>query len=670
LPPETIPEELAALAESYGVATSYLDQQDRPRPVPAESVRAVLDAMGADARDERGRRRFPPSVVVRSDDATTLPGRSLGSAVVATEDGRELPVSVTTDELRLPAGLPTGYHRLVAGEHEAHLVVAPPRCPVPDRRAWGWMLQLYALRSQASWGIGEFADLAELARFSGADLGAGFIVTNPLHAATPVLPQQPSPYFPSSRRFLNPLYLRIENVAGADALPNLAALAQAGRQLTHGDRIDRDAIFRLKHEALEALFADRRTDDGAGAFKRYRSEQGQGLEDFATFCALAERHGGSYHDWPAPLRHPRNGEVSAARDELRARVDYHAWLQWLCDEQLATAQAAATGAGMPLGLIGDLAVGVDAGGADAWALQDELAHGVTVGAPPDLFNQQGQDWQLPPLLPQRLADTGYAVFRDLLGALLRHTGGVRIDHVLGLFRLFWIPADARPADGTYVRYPADALLGVLALEADRAGAVVVGEDLGTVEEGVRERLHDRGVFSSRVLYFERTEDDESSLPAAGYPRLALASVTTHDLPTAAGYWRGEWLRLQVELGLLGSGTSEEAEAERTAEERAELTRLLRDEGLIGDDPSEEELVAAMHAFLARTPCLLVAAALGDAVGDPRQPNLPGTTDAYPNWRLPLATPTSEGPQPLLLEQLRAHPGLTRMARVLGATPAE
>jgi 4-alpha-glucanotransferase len=569
---------------------------------------------------------------------------------------------------RLPPDLPLGYHRVETEGDTAHLVVAPERCPLPtDDRLWGWMVQLYAIRSAASWGIGDLADLARLARW-GAAQGAGFVLVNPLHAPSPVLPLEPSPYYPSSRRYTNPLYLRIEELpelaaADAPARDRVAALAAERRADSHRDHLDRDAVWRAKLEVLDALHHAPSPPQRQAAFEEYRSAEGQGLVDFATFCALAERHGVPFQDWPALLRHPRSDAVTAARDDLAERVELHTWLQWLCAEQLERAQADARDAGMPIGIVHDLAVGVDPGGADAWALQDDLAGSVTVGAPPDSFNQQGQDWQVPPLRPDRLADTGYAAFRDIVGATLRHGGGIRIDHILGLFRLWWIPEGAAAHEGTYVRYPAHDLLGVLALEAHRAGSTVVGEDLGTVERGVRDTLADWGLLGSRVVYFERDEDRRPR-SSADYPQLALSTVTTHDLPPVATWWTDGGIGLQAELGLLAPDTTAEAELRRGAAERDELAALLRTEGLLGAEADLDELVVAVHAFLARTPSLLVAVALGDAVGDRRQANVPGTVDEYPNWRLPLAEPAGDGHRPVLLDELDAHPLVQRIVAVL------
>ncbi len=342
------------------------------------------------------------------------------------------------------------------------------------------------------------------------------------------------------------------------------------------------------------------------------------------------------------------------------------WLQWLCDTQLQAVAQAASAGGMAIGIIHDLAVGVDPGGADAWALQDDLATGVTIGAPPDGFNQRGQDWGLPPLLPQRLPLTGYRVFRDMLRSVLHHAGGIRIDHIMGLWRLWWVPNDGSAADGTYVRYPARDLLGVLSVESERAGAIVVGEDLGTVESGVREAMAEHRILSSRVLYFERVDDDaeQPMLPSQDYPELALTSITTHDLPTAPGWWADEEIRIQTELGLFAESTTPTEQAQRKAGEREDMLALLESEGLVGASPTDEELVLAMHTFLARTPSVLIATGLGDAVGDRRQPNMPGTVDEYPNWRLPLSRPDGDHFAPVLLDDFFDDAAVQRTVEAL------
>jgi 4-alpha-glucanotransferase len=337
-------------------------------------------------------------------------------------------------------------------------------------------------------------------------------------------------------------------------------------------------------------------------------------------------------------------------------------LQHCCDEQLAAAQAAALAAGMTTGLVHDLAVGVDPGGADAWALQGELAVGAAVGAPPDSFNQQGQDWGLPPWRPDRLEETGYAPYRDMVQAVLRRGGGLRVDHILGLFRLWWVPQDSTAADGTYVSYDARAMLGILALEAARTGGLIVGEDLGTVPPQASAALAERGVLGSVVLWFERDDPTPERVrftPPETWRELAMASVSTHDLPTAAGFLAGEHVRIRADLGLLGRPREQEAAAARR--EKAALLELLRSEKLLPPQPSTEDIVLAMHAVLLRSPARVVLAAPADALGDLRQPNLPGTTDEYPSWRLPIADATGE---PVSYEQLRDDPRVARLARML------
>ncbi|HMC70175.1 MAG TPA: 4-alpha-glucanotransferase, partial [Mycobacteriales bacterium] len=424
-----------------------------------------------------------------------------------------------------------------------------------------------------------------------------------------------------------------------------------------GDRIDRDTAWTAKLAALELLWSERAVPPGTVPAV---DELEPALRDFATWCALCELLGNDWRQWPESLRRPDSSSVTTARCELAERVRFHAWLQQLCDEGLAAGQRAAIDAGMDVGVVHDLAVGADPGGADAWVLQDALALGARIGAPPDTFNQQGQDWGLPPWHPRALAQLGYAPLRDMVRGLLRHAGGVRIDHILGMFRLWWIPSGASARDGSYVSYDADALLGVIALEVERAGAIVVGEDLGTVPPHVRTVLADRGLLGSSVLWFEREEADEGETGVLSRPdqwrEAAMASVTTHDLPTALGWLRGEHVRVRAELGLLDDPA---AEQKSWAEQRRELLEHLVAAGVLsGLDASEEEQVHALHAFLAATPSRYVLAAPGDAVGDLSQPNLPGTVDQYPNWRLPVCDTSG---RPLLLDELLADPRVARLA---------
>jgi len=576
---------------------------------------------------------------------------------------------------QLPADLPLGWHSIhvrvagsgATGDGRCVLVVVPGHLQLPQpldqRRLWGWTTQLYALRSRRSWGMGDLVDLAELAAWSGRTLNAGFVVVNPLHATEPLAPIEPSPYLPTSRRFASPLYLRIEAIpeysylgpAGRARIDELAA-ATASQNLTD-DLLDRDAVWAAKRAALELVHEVARGPGREAAYRSFVEAEGRALCDFATWCALAEVHGADWSTWPTELQSPESPAVAAASRELASLVDFHSWLQWLLDEQRAAAARSAADAGMALGIVHDLAVGVHGEGADSWALQRVVAKGMSVGAPPDEFNPRGQVWSQPPLQPNRLAEAGYLPYRDVVRSNCRHAGGVRVDHVMGLFRLWWVP-EGRPADeGTYVRYDHEALVGILALEAQRAGAVVIGEDLGTVEPWVREHMRERGMLGTSVLWFER--DRDGPLAPQRWRHLCLATVDTHDLPPISSYLSGEHLRLADRLGLLTQPYEEIAEVHaRSVEEWLELLRQLR---LLRPNATEREVMVALHRFLARTPALLVGVSVADAVGDRRPVNLPGTIDEYPNWRLPLTN--GEG-KPVLLEDLAADPLVRELAHAL------
>jgi 4-alpha-glucanotransferase len=650
-------DELRRTAHGRGIATSYTDAGGRRHEVPEATLRAVLEAMGPAPEPTP----WPPVVVARTGrgHGWRPPAGEPAAVVLASGGERPLPPE-------LPGDLPAGRHRVVGRSGATDLLVAPARCHLPASleaggRAWGWAAQLYALRSQASWGMGDLGDLGGLLAAT-APLGASFTLLNPLHAAAP---QEPSPYYPSSRVFRNPLYLRVEDVPELAALgpaerARVGELAGQGRALLHRDRIDRRAVYRLKDEALRLAHAGLARLPGRRAgLAAYRAATGH-LDRYATFCALQHAHGRDWRRWPAAYRHPAGPQVAAFGARHGDEVGYHAWLQWLLDEQLAAASAAGRrGPGNPegvprstfLGVVNDLAIGFAAAGYDAWSFQDELARGVSVGAPPDPLGPHGQDWGLPAFVPDRLAAGGYEPFARTIRAGMAHAGGLRIDHVMGLFRLFWIPEGTDPVEGTYVRYPADDLLGVLAAESVAAGALVVGEDLGTVEPGVRERLADEGVLSYRLAWFEQGPDG-GRRRAADYPRLALAAATTHDLPTVAGFFSGSDLEHLREIGVAGEGE----ERARQEAQRASLRRLLEAEGLL--DPAEDDvgaIVAAIYGFLARTPAMLVTATLEDAVEAPDRPNVPGTVDQRPNWSLPL---------PVRLEELIGDPRVRRLASIL------
>ncbi|WP_250404034.1 4-alpha-glucanotransferase [Streptomyces cellostaticus] len=680
--------ELARLAALHGVDTSYRPAPDRTVDVPVSAVVAVLAALGVDAGSadavraalaERERelreRLLPPTVVHWAGDPDGP------AALAALPPGTRLTVETEQGETRDTAeGLPLGAHRVTAVAPDgrtghAHLVVAPDRLPAPATRSYGLLVQLYSLLSRRSWGMGDLGDLAELAGWAGRTAGAGFVQVNPLHAAVPGAPTDPSPYRPSSRRFPDPVHLRVELIdefAHVEDRDRIRALLDRAARLRadvldNGALIDRDAVWELKREALELVHAVPLAPGRQAAYDAFRATEGQALEDHATWCALTEVHGSDWRRWPAGLRDPRSAETARARDALADRVGFHSRLAWLTDGQLRAAQRAAREAGMPVGIVHDLAVGVHPEGADAWAQQDHFAAGMSVGAPPDAFNAHGQDWGLPPWRPDRLADSGHAPYRHLLRALFRYTGALRIDHVMGLFRLWWVPRGSPPTEGTYVRHDAEAMLALLALEAFRAGAVVIGEDLGTVEPGVRERLQRRGVLGTSVLWFERDwEGDGRPLPPERWRADCLATATTHDLPPTAARLSGDHVGLRDRLGLLTRSAAEEgAEA---AADTAEWLALLGGLGLL-DGPAagppgrdEEAEIQGVHRFLLRTPARLVGVWLPDGVGDRRPQNLPGTWDEYPNWRLPVAD--SRG-RPVTLEELAASPRLRALLDLLG-----
>jgi len=603
--------------DAYGIQHRYLTNADEPAELDAETVAGLRTAIGEPDPDAA---EHAP-LVIRDGSGWAPPA------------GSEVELETGERWRGAPAELPYGYHWLELGGRRRRLIVSPGRCVRPDRRSWGWTAQLYATRSAASWGIGDFADLRRLTTLA-AEQGAGFVLVNPLHAGgstSTELAQQSSPYFPSSRRFFNPLYLAVPELPGAaevlgSRLAELARQAQAAGE----PRIDRDAIWRIKRDALRAIF------DATGAasdpqLAEWRRQRGQPVTDFATWCVLTERYRGNWPDWPAGARSPAGPLARRVPDEQPADIAFVCWLQWQAERQLGAA-------GGSTAVLQDLPIGVDPQGADGWAYQDLLAAGISVGAPPDPFNAAGQDWGLPPFVPWRLRAAGYQPFIEAIRATIAHAGGLRIDHVMGLFRLWWVPAGSPAGRGGYVRYPAGDLLDIVALESHRARAPVVGEDLGTVEPGVREQLAERNVLSYRLLWFEPEAP-------ADWPVPALAAVSTHDLPTVAGLWTGRDLADQQESGLA---------ADRAATDR--LRRLLVERAGVAADASPADAVAGAYRLLAQAPSLLLAASLDDALAVPDRPNMPGTLHR-PNWSIPLPVP---------LERLAEQPLVRTVAGLLHA----
>ena len=737
---------LRELAERYGIASDYHDIWGQRHETPDQTRRAILDAMGvgvespdalrralADCEDAPWRALCDPVRVVRADQpAGCWPVRMPAQE----EEDRDIAVSwdvrdesgavrqrgqagpglapVETrmvDGLRhvrfevpLPAGLPIGYYDVtVRGVSELRqvegtlrLIVAPSACHVPPEfqrghRLWGLAVQLYALRSARNWGAGDFGDLNTLVEWAAKDLRAGLIGLNPLHALNNARPFEISPYSPTSRLFLNLLYLDIEAIPeyrhceAAQQTVQDAGFQRALAVLREGDKVDYDQVYAAKRAVLESLWTtfherhlggrdpnDRElkpaTERGR-AFARYVEGEGEPLEMFALFQTLAEEMRRqhplvwAWREWPEPFRSPHSASVAAFRVTHRARIRFYQYLQWVAAEQLGAVAARVRALGMPVGLYHDLALGSDRNGSDSWAYQDVLALEADCGCPPDAFAPQGQNWGLPPANPVRLRASGYRMFIELLRHNLAYGGAIRLDHVMELFRLFWIPRGMPASAGAYVRYPADDLLGILALESVRHKAVIVGEDLGTVPDWIRERLAAVNVLSYRVLYFERTDQGGWKSPEA-YPRQAVAVVTTHDLPTLAGFWEGRDIDVRARLGLYADGGAVQQAREERQRDRRGIVRAVAAAGLLppgvtedaaATQPMTPELAQALHVFLARTPSWAVLANLEDLLGETAQTNVPGTVENHANWSRKIALP---------LEQLRDDPRVHHMASAL------
>jgi 4-alpha-glucanotransferase len=686
---------LNRLADAAGIEPRYWDIHGRLHERSVETARHLLRALripaGTDAEiaaslamlaEEPWREILPPVIIAMEgreiDVAIRLPTNTAARSVrwsidreTGEEEGGEgtldsLPIEGTGEcagspvvlrRLRLPAQ-PLGYHRLrleTSGEATARLIVAPLRCHLPPdwatRKYWGIAAQLYSLRSDNDWGVGDFGDLQTLVDWSAAR-GADAIALNPLHALFLDSPQDCSPYSPSSRLFLNPLCLDVTAVpdfaesAEARALAGSSTMLGAIEAARKAVFVDYPAMARAKLATLELLYRHFRTRhatkaDGRGrAFRDFAEERGGDLHVFATFQALSEHFG--THDWtrwPESYRTPQSREVVELALGSEQRVSFFQYLQWQCEVQLAAAAQRARSKGLHLGLYGDLAVSVDAAAADHWAKQDLFVRDARIGAPPDPFNEAGQEWGVVPLDPRRLRATGYAHYVSLLRANMRHAGALRIDHVMGWQRQFFVPAGGSPADGAYVRFPLDDLLSIAALESRRNSCLVIGEDLGTVAAGFRERMADANVLSCRVLYFER-EGDRIRRPAE-FPELASVSVATHDLATVRGYWGENDIAARAQLGMFKSPEEErQARADR-ARDKSLLLQALSHEGLLPDeggtaDPGQREwtseLSLAIHLYLARSRSRLLMVQLDDLSNEQQQANLPGSTGGYPNWR--------------------------------------
>ena len=673
---QSVTEKLRELAETVGVSTGFWDWYGNWKHVEDASLIAVLNSLGfslsfdpSEAEINEAFRRnedfawaapLPPTTVCRQGNEAEIPVHvPHGMGVwchVETEDGyhheleqldRPIPPRMVDGNLvgratfKIPNWLPQGWHRIVArhedgSECSSTLIVVPQRlsCRLDDgHKRWGVAAQLYSTRSSGSWGMGDTQDLADLTAIVARD-GANFLQVNPLHAPQPCFPQETSPYLPVSRRWASPLYIRpeaIDEYARMDGKERGVITRYAHASRSQEDIIDRDLSWKSKLKALRKIFEIPRSITRQAQFEHFCAEGGESLENFALWSALVFENGDI--ELPAPYASINAPEVEQARQRLAGEIEFWQWCQWIVFDQLIRAQESAHRLGMDMGIMSDLAVGVHSLGSEIWSMPEIFAPGMSVGAPPDMYSQQGQNWSQPPWSPRGLAKAGYAPLRDMLRSVLSYSGAVRIDHILGLFRLWWIPEGMEASAGAYVSYDHEAMVGIVLLEAQRAGAVVIGEDLGTVEPWVRGYLNDRGILGTSVLWFEK-EGSGWPLWPDHYRRSCLAAVTTHDLPPTLGYLEGVHTQLRNRLGLLVEDLDQVLEADRVERERM-VSRLNEGGFSHNEEPSEEELVMGFHAYLAASPALLLAVSLVDAVGEKAPQNLPGTSDQYPNWCIPL-----------------------------------
>ena len=677
-------ETLDSLAERAGFEVEWLDAHHVTQHVPESALAVLLERMGLPCSSatqirqsaavldaELSGRKLAPLMTAECERGIALPAAAIKAGShyrIELESGSLIDGRFTAPKgeaaLLSPIDEP-GYHTLFINDHRLTLAVAPARCytvadawssmqnaPLPP--LWGIAAQLYGLRRTGDGGIGDYSALARLA-IESAQRGAHALAVSPTHAMFSAEPERFSPYSPSSRLWLNVTHIDPAAVFGVDAARAAMAAAHAAEawaQLENLTLIDWPRAVRLKLKVLRTLFEQfcvhERAQDAPRAleFNAFCVQGGRALEDHARFEALqaaqlAQPGGhGHWRDWPEALRDPRSADVEAFANAHRHEVEFHLFLQWLAAKGLSHAQHAARDAGMAVGLIADLAVGCDSAGSHAWSYRDDMLQGVSVGAPPDLFNQAGQAWGLTTFSPRAMRNQGFSAFIDMLRAAFAHAGGIRIDHILGLRRLWLVPESESARNGAYLRYPLEDLLRLIALESWRHRAIVIGEDLGTVPLGLRERLDDHGLAGIRVLWFERGDWGHGFKPPQQWDRNAVATTTTHDLPTVTGWWRGADIVWRNRIGQTlpradGRDPVEVALAER-ADDRNALWAAFQQAGVAARDvpapPPESAPVDEALAFVGATPASLVTYPLEDLLALEDQPNLPGSIDEHPNWR--------------------------------------
>jgi 4-alpha-glucanotransferase len=639
----TEPMALAELATLRGIGVEYLDFRDRPREVPDRSRAAILRAMGVDVDS-------PRAVAAAIDEA-----RRLQLAAAGARDAQ-------------PGEVGDG----------------PERCFEPDDlasggRRWGVSVQLYTLRSASNWGIGDFGDLVELVHRAAA-AGADFVGLNPLHALFAGDPAHSSPYSASSRHALNVLYIAVEQAPGFEGCAEArAAVADPGFQqeltrLRNTACVDYDGVARAKlpvlrsvHEHFLREHVEARSAEGL-EFEAFVAGRGETLRLHALFEAIDEvmrarrEAAGGWLSWPAAYRDPRGRVVAAFERSAAGRVGFHAWLQWVADRQLAAAAAAAREAGMGIGLYGDYAVGVNAGGSEVWSRQHVYRLGAGVGAPPDALALKGQDWGIPPMDPLALMAEDFRPFAELMRDNMRHFGALRLDHVMSLYRLWWVPRGLSATDGGYVHYPLDELLAALARASRDCRCLVIGEDLGTVPREMSLAMKAHGVYHYKVLMFEK-EADGAFTPPGEWSRGAIAAVTTHDLPTLASWWAGSDIELRARLGLYPDEATRLAVEQERQRDREHLLEALAEAGLRPRwpvDRFEPQFAAAIHSFLGASRSALVAVQAEDLLGMLEPVNVPGTSTEHPNWLRKLSGDLAElfdgaSAQPILEVMRRQRP---------------
>ena len=654
---------LALLAEQAGVDVHWRDALDRPQAVPADTLRAVLRALGlpADNADdveeslrrlesERSGGSLPRMITADVGAPIEVPAAARGRAWKLLGEGDALVAEgeLPSSETRIP-GLPApGYYTLYLDDNEVTVAVAPPRAfGVGDiegaRRPWGMAVQVSGLRRPGDGGIGDFTALSLCAR-AAAEKGADALAISPVHALFAAAPERYSPYAPSSRLFLNGLYIDPVQTSGEQtvrAVIDTHNLRQELAELEWLELIDWPRAARARMTILRSVYEWASVDFAhSERFATFRREQGEPLERHARFEALhadftAHGRPGGWQGWPAAFHDPASPEVAAFAREHAREVGFHAWLQWLAAQGLTDAQKAARDAGMKIGLVADLAVGADSGGSHAWAHQAEMLKGLSVGAPPDALNRLGQDWGLTTFSPRGLRETGFRGFIGMLRAALAYSGGVRIDHILGLKRLWMVPHGAGATEGAYVRYPSQDLLRLIALESHLHRAVVIGEDLGTVPADFRQAIGEKNVLGIRVLWFERAADQGFISPRE-WPVTAMATTSTHDIPTVAGWWSGRDIEWRKRTGLDDPDVDEAAQREVDRHRLwsamyASNSAYNEESPPAPDDISPVVVAAAKH--VSQSPAPIAIFPVEDVLGLHEQPNLPGPTDAiHPNWR--------------------------------------